>query len=259
MRQALRWRFQPVLETRRAWPGFAETARTAGAAVKDALQEGDPYWVGELHGSVPKEMPLPPDLEALCVDGPWLHDVVVRAGQPETERDKLLPVIESERLHLRALRHADAPSVHRALSDPDTMRYWSRGPLDTLEETRGYVAWNVEADESWCWAITEKTDPTVALGWFIIRIRGPGLGEIGYILVPSARGRGLAREAAAAIVAHPLGGGAFRRLNADVDPDNEPSLAVVEGLGFAREAHLRGEWETHIGIRDSIIFGRLRD
>ncbi len=28
-------------------------------------------------------------------------------------------------------------------------------------------------------------------------------------------------------------------------------------IGFQREGHLRAEWETHIGIRDSLIFGML--
>ena len=30
-------------------------------------------------------------------------------------------------------------------------------------------------------------------------------------------------------------------------------------LDTAEEARLRGEWDVHIGIRDSLIFGLLRD
>ncbi len=30
-------------------------------------------------------------------------------------------------------------------------------------------------------------------------------------------------------------------------------------LGFRPEARLRGEWETHIGVRDRLIFGLMRD
>ena len=50
-----------------------------------------------------------------------------------------------------------------------------------------------------------------------------------------------------------------RRIFADTDPDNAPSIAVVERLGFTLEARLRAEWETHIGVRDSLIFGLLED
>lgn len=260
MRQALRWRFRDHPDVETAWGSFAREASAAGATRVSLYSDGK-YRVGEMHGQSgpPPELPLPSELEKVRVDGPWLHDVVVRASQPEGARDKLLPVVETERLRLRAIRHADAPSLHRALSDDETMRYWSRGPLESLEETRGYVSWNVEADESLCWAITELGRLEEALGWFIIRPRGPRVGEIGYILVPSGRGRGLAREASQALVEHPLGGRSFRRLIADIDPDNLPSIQLVERLGFQKEAHLRGEWETHLGIRDSLIYGRVWD
>jgi RimJ/RimL family protein N-acetyltransferase len=46
---------------------------------------------------------------------------------------------------------------------------------------------------------------------------------------------------------------------ADTDPENAPSIALLERLGFRREGLLRGEWETHIGVRDSLILGLLRD
>ena len=36
-------------------------------------------------------------------------------------------------------------------------------------------------------------------------------------------------------------------------------IALLERLGFRREGLLRAEWETHIGVRDSVILGLLRD
>ena len=46
---------------------------------------------------------------------------------------------------------------------------------------------------------------------------------------------------------------------ADTDPDNVGSIKLLEKLGFQKEGHLRSEWETHIGVRDSLIFGLLRE
>ena len=37
------------------------------------------------------------------------------------------------------------------------------------------------------------------------------------------------------------------------------SIALLERLGFQYEGRLRGERETHIGVRDSLIYGLLRD
>ncbi|MCA9572964.1 MAG: GNAT family N-acetyltransferase, partial [Myxococcales bacterium] len=49
------------------------------------------------------------------------------------------------------------------------------------------------------------------------------------------------------------------RVEADIDPENVASIRVFERLGFTSEAHLRGTWQTHIGLRDSLIFALLRD
>lgn len=48
------------------------------------------------------------------------------------------------------------------------------------------------------------------------------------------------------------------RIFADVDPDNLASIRTFEQLGFRHEGVLRGNWETHIGVRDSVILGLLR-
>jgi [ribosomal protein S5]-alanine N-acetyltransferase len=71
-------------------------------------------------------------------------------------------------------------------------------------------------------------------------------------------GRGIVTEAVTALVDLLFAEGQ-RRVFADTDPDNIASIRVAERLGFTLEARLRGEWETHIGVRDSLIFGMLRD
>ena len=62
----------------------------------------------------------------------------------------------------------------------------------------------------------------------------------------------------AALVAMLFDDPATRRLYADVDPDNLASVALLEGLGFQLEGRLREAWDSHIGLRDAMIFGLLR-
>jgi [ribosomal protein S5]-alanine N-acetyltransferase len=81
--------------------------------------------------------------------------------------------------------------------------------------------------------------------------------EIGYALGRSHWGHGYAREAVSAVIDRLFDEGQ-RRVFADTDPQNSASIALLETLGFTREARLRAEWETHIGVRDSLIFGLLR-
>jgi len=84
------------------------------------------------------------------------------------------------------------------------------------------------------------------------------LTEIGYLLVRREWGKGYAGEAVSALLDQLFDGGA-RRVFADTDPDNDASIRLLQRLGFRREGVLRGEWETHIGVRDSVILGLLKD
>ncbi len=170
------------------------------------------------------------------------------------------PILPTERLRLRPLRVDDAEVLHPVFADEELMRWWSSGPHETVAETRDYVAQNCEGTRWRTWAITTVQDDT-ALGWVVlIRSEGrPNVREIGYILNRSAWGTGIAREAVNRVIQYGFEELGLRRIYADVDPDNLPSIKLLKILCFQQEAHLRQEWETHIGIRDSLIFGLLRD
>jgi len=60
------------------------------------------------------------------------------------------------------------------------------------------------------------------------------------------------------MLAHAFDTLGLRRLYADIDPDNTASIRLVEALGFQLEGRLREAWETHIGVRDSLIYGLTR-
>tara|TARA_R110002072_G_scaffold54220_2_gene142345 strand:+ start:628 stop:1461 length:834 start_codon:yes stop_codon:yes gene_type:complete len=169
-----------------------------------------------------------------------------------------LPVLETERLILRPMTLDDAESLHPALSDKGNMQYWSCGPLQNLDETRDYLRWNVRGEGVECFAFARKDAPKQALGWVILIDGKPDVAEIGYMLRPDAQGQGLAREAARRVIRHGFETRGLRRIWADTDPDNTASIRLLESLGFVREGLLRGEWKTHIGVRDSLIFGLLR-
>ena len=168
-----------------------------------------------------------------------------------------LPILETARLRLRPLRADDADSLHAAFGDRELMTWWSSGPDATVEETRARVAANCDSADYPTWAITLADDGDRALGWVVFIPRRSGVREIGYIMRRDAWGQGYAREAVAAVIAHGFDTLGVRRIIADTDPDNAGSNRLLEGLGFTREGRLRGEWETHIGVRDSFIWGLL--
>lgn len=170
----------------------------------------------------------------------------------------MTPALTTARLLLRARTAADAEALFPALSDPATMRWWSRAPVASLDECRDYLSASDMGGAWRAWVITRVGDDR-ALGWISAgEKRQGGVSEIGYLLVPAAQGHGYAREAVAAVIDRLFAEGQ-RRVVADTDPDNAASNALLATLGFGREGLLRAEWETHIGVRDSVIWGLLRD
>jgi ribosomal-protein-alanine N-acetyltransferase len=168
-----------------------------------------------------------------------------------------LPVLTSERLVLRPIRLSDAEALFEVLSDADLMTWWSSGPHRTVEETRAYLE-PAAAGEWRSWAIT-RTGEDIALGWVNAHQKRANVSEIGYILARSAWGQGIAREAVTMVIDQLLITEGQRRVFADTDPDNRFSIGLLTKMGFVLEGHLRAEWETHIGVRDTLLFGLLRD
>ncbi|WP_258043131.1 GNAT family N-acetyltransferase [Sphingomonas sp. NBWT7] len=162
----------------------------------------------------------------------------------------------SARLIMRAPTASDAPALYEAYRDPRVMRFWSSAPHGSVAETVDYVT--PHAGDEWRqWVIVEARTRR-AIGTLAAGERRRGVMEIGYLLAANASGQGYAREAVAALIDLLFAQGA-RRIFADTDPDNARSIALLVGLGFQREGLLRAEWETHIGVRDSVIWGLLRD
>jgi RimJ/RimL family protein N-acetyltransferase len=159
---------------------------------------------------------------------------------------------------LRGLSIDDAAALHPMYADAEA-NHWGTHPAHTnLQETRDRLA-NSVTDAHWrAWAVTLKGSDT-AIGTVACYEKRQGkVSEIGYSLCREHWGQGIAKEAVTALVDLLFAEGQ-RRVFADTDPDNVASIALIESLGFVREARLRAEWETHIGVRDSLIFGMLAD
>ncbi|MFN4095393.1 MAG: GNAT family N-acetyltransferase [Sphingomonas sp.] len=169
-----------------------------------------------------------------------------------------LPVLETARLRLRGIGPDDAEAMFPVLSDDGLMTWWSSAAHRDIAQTRAYLTYTPDPDAMRSWAITlGQAHP--AIGWVTVIRRRPGVNEIGYILARDHWGSGIAREALVRVLDFIFQAEGERRVFADIDPDNRASRALVERLGFTQEGTLRAEWETHIGVRDTVIYGLLRD
>ena len=166
------------------------------------------------------------------------------------------PTLSEAGLVLRPLVVADAEALFVAHSDADTHRYWSHPAHTSIEQTRRSIEDTLSAPGARVWAITEEGGE--ALGRTALFAIREGVGEIGILMRRQATGRGLASRAIGLVENFAFGALDLHRLTADIDPENSASISLFLRAGFQREGLLRGNWKTHLGIRDSVIMGKLR-
>ncbi len=172
-----------------------------------------------------------------------------------------LPSLTSTRVVLRWLEQSDLPALFQVFSDRRAMRYWSSPPwtekadaVKTLDSIRRHFA----EDSLYQWGIARLTDDTIIGTCTLAQIdAGNRRAEIGFILRSDQWGQGYMSEATNTLLRF-----AFRELNlhrieADVDPRNEPSIRLLERLGFQREGYLRERWLVGEEINDTVFYGLL--
>jgi len=155
--------------------------------------------------------------------------------------------IRTDRLVLRRARLDDAPAMHRIMSDPLAMEYWSTPPHQKLAETEHWIASMVEADAN-------RDDFIVTLdGQLIGKFGAWRLPEFGFLLDPRHWRKGYASEAMIGFIAHRRASGSTE-LTADVDPRNLSSIRLLERHGFAETGRANGTWQVGDQLCDSVYF-----
>jgi RimJ/RimL family protein N-acetyltransferase len=154
---------------------------------------------------------------------------------------------------------ADAPALHVIFGDSDCCTWLPEPAFADLDVTIAKLQDWTTGFETTSWAICETPDGP-ALGRIALYNvgRDPDVWEAACMVNPRARGQNYAARGLQFAIRYLFENTNARRVFADVDPDNHASIRTFEKLGFTREGVLRGEWSTHLGIRDSVIFGLLR-
>jgi len=151
-----------------------------------------------------------------------------------------MKILETERLILRRLLPGDLDSLFALYGDPEIRRYFPEGTL-TVDETREELEWFLDGhpddSELGLWAtILKETGRFIGrCGLLPWTIDGRHEVEVAYLLAREYWGKGLASEAARAIVTYGFGPLHLSRLICLIVPENEASIRVATNVGMVFE------------------------
>lgn len=157
-------------------------------------------------------------------------------------------MIETARLRIRRLTPADGPFIVLLLNDPAFLKYIGDRGVRTVDDAIAYIdngpvssharfGFGLDAVED-----LRTGEPMGICG--LLRRDELDAPDIGFAFLPPFRGRGIAGEAATAVLDDAASRLAIARVLAIVQADNAPSIALLERLGFRFERvadSIRGE------------------
>jgi RimJ/RimL family protein N-acetyltransferase len=162
-------------------------------------------------------------------------------------------VIDTARLRLRRLHASDEPDVIALDADPEVMKYVGsppgpRPPQATAERMRRWI--RPDQEPLGFWAVESRDDGRFLGLCALIRMPEGDDVELAYRVARAAWGRGIASEAAGALVDHAFRALRLPRLVAVTYPDNLGSQHVLDKLGFTRDGLVdyKGVWVVHYVI-----------
>lgn len=172
------------------------------------------------------------------------------------------PQMQTDRLLLRPLTLADAPRVQQLRSNEEVMKYINRPLTRTLEEAEGWISVIIEAlekNDGITWCICLKDTPAEHIGSIgLWRIEKENYrAEIGYMLDPSLQGKGIMYEALQKVVDYGFKELKLHSIEAQLDPRNSASSALLKKAGFVQEAYFKENYYLHGQFADTAVYSLL--
>jgi len=169
--------------------------------------------------------------------------------------------LETPRLVLRPLAAGDLSDLLAVNGDPEVTKYL---PYETWRSVQDGEAWRerveamVAAGTGQLLVLARKSDAKVLGTLQLFRYdEGSRRAELGYVLGRASWGQGLMKEAIVAACTCAFDELGLRRIEAEVNPLNVASCALLERVGFTLEGTLRERWLGKGGAHDTNLYGWL--
>lgn len=175
----------------------------------------------------------------------------------------ILPLLETARLRLRALRLDDAADQHAYAREPEVAEPGMWTPLLTLDENVQDIVETLERQargEVAEWGIEHRAEQRLIGRCGFGRFRpAHDSAELGYALARPYWGQGYMREAVAAVLADGFTRLGLHRIEALCLADNAGSIRVLETCGFRLEGTAREAYRQQDAYKDLRRYALLRN
>ncbi|MEW9798408.1 GNAT family N-acetyltransferase [Alteromonas sp. CYL-A6] len=143
--------------------------------------------------------------------------------------------IDTTRLRLRPLTDDDAEWIYTLNHDPLWLRFIGSRGVATRDDALTYIG-RIQAQlDEWGYGLLAVTDKHSGQPYGMCGlIKRPTMEppDLGFALLAEARGAGIAKEAAGAVLAWATETGRFDRVTASAHAENHRSIALLKMLGF---------------------------
>ncbi|MEQ8349354.1 MAG: GNAT family protein [Sneathiellaceae bacterium] len=154
-------------------------------------------------------------------------------------------------LLVRPTREDAGPLLALTLSNKDFYRPWVVPPYNARSFQQYLERIEAGRDVGFLVVDREQRQLQGVVNLNEVTRRGMDTASLGYYGRSEGQGTGLIREAVALVLGHAFGELELHRVEANIQPDNARSLALVSALGFRREGfsprfmRIDGAWRDH--------------
>lgn len=172
------------------------------------------------------------------------------------------PILETERLILRAHTSTDAETLFAMRNNEDVMKFIHRERQKTIGEIENFISTfnaGCQQGQHLAWVIALKEDPDQMIGsigyWRtdLANYRA----EIGYMLHPDYWRKGIISEALIKTIDFGFKEMKLHSIQANISPANEASREILLKHGFIKEAYFKQDHYFNGEFLDSEIYGLL--
>lgn len=168
-----------------------------------------------------------------------------------------IPTMQTERLTLRRLMVSDARDMYEYSKDEEVTRYltWEAHPDPSYtREYLQYLGTHYNVGDFFDWGVVlASEDKMIGTCGFTRFDYNNNCGEVGYVINPAYRGRGIAVEALESVMQFGFEELGLNRIEAKFMEGNDASMRVMEKVGMTFEGYhrssmlVKGEYRT-IGV-----------